>query len=100
MENETLATEIVREMQERLINVITEIDCLDFECDKVLFVINEIMELIDVKPPETKADVYHLHQSMKRMDNLAEIAHDYIDKIQSCISDIVLRERRRIAENK
>ncbi|HIY02389.1 MAG TPA: hypothetical protein IAA26_11180 [Candidatus Blautia faecipullorum] len=93
MEKETLATEVIKETQERLMNVITEIDCLDCDCAKAMFVVDEIMELIDVKPPVTEADVRHLHESMKRMDSFAGIMRDYIDKIQSCISDIVIRER-------
>lgn len=81
------------EAQERLKNVITEIDCLDCDCDKAKFVIKEMMELIDIKPPETKEDIYHLHESMERIDLFSGIIFDYIDKIQSCISDIVIRER-------
>ncbi len=93
MKKETLATEVTKEAQERLINVVTEIDCLDLDCDKALFVINEMMELINRKPIETEKDVYRLQDSMERLDNLAGIAHDYISKIQSSISDIVIRER-------
>ena len=98
MERETLVSEIIAEMQERLRDVVTEIDRLDCDCDKAKFIINEMMELIDTKPIETETDIYRLQGNMERFDNLTGIAFDYIDKIQSCISDIVHRERRRSKE--
>lgn len=95
MEKETLATEVITEMQERLSNVISEIDSLDSDCDKALFMLTEVMISVDRKTPKTGKDIYDLCEKMERIDSLAGIAYDYISKIQSCITDIVLRERNR-----
>ena len=82
-------------MQERLNNVISEIDSLDADCDKVLFILTEVMISVDRKSPKTEKDIYDLCEKMERIDSLAGIAYDYISKLQSCITDIVLRERNR-----
>lgn len=95
MEQKSLATEIVTEMQERLNNVISEIDSLDADCDKVLFILTEVMISVDRKPPKTEKDIYDLCEKMGRIDSLVVIAYDYISKIQSCITDVVLREQNR-----
>ncbi len=95
MEKEALATEVITEMQERLNNVISEIDSLDADCDKVLFILTEVMISVDRKPPKTEKDIYGLCEKMERIDSLTAIAYDYISKIQSCITDVVLRERNR-----
>ena len=95
MGKEALATEVITEMQERLNNVISEIDSLDADCDKVLFILTEVMISVDRKPPKTEKDIYDLCEKMERIDSLTAIAYDYISKIQSCITDVVLRERNR-----
>lgn len=94
METQTLATEVIKEAQERLENVVTELDCMDAGFDKALFAITEMMELIDVKPPETETDAFYLHECMKRLDSFAAIAFDYIDMLRSRISDVVVQERK------
>ena len=58
MEKETLATEVIKEAQDRLNSVVLELDHMDCDFDKAKFVINEMMELIDTKPIETETDVY------------------------------------------
>ena len=93
MEQKSLATEIVTEMQERLVNVVSEIDSLDIDCEHALFVITEILETISKKPIETEEDACDMLDKMNRIDSLSGIAYDYVSKIQSCISDIVIRER-------
>lgn len=95
MEKETLATEVIKEAQDRLNSVALELDHMDCDFDKAKFVINEMMELIDTKPieTETETDVYRWQVNIERFDNLTGIALDYIDKIQSRISEIVIRER-------
>lgn len=93
MEKETLATEVIKEAQDRLNSVVLELDHMDCDFDKAKFVINEMMELIDTKPIETETDVYRWQVNIERFDNLTGIALDYIDKIQSRISEIVIRER-------
>lgn len=95
MDNETLATEVIKEIQERLISVLAEIDCLDCDCDKAKFVTNAMLELIDTRPIETEKDVYRLQDNMEQLESLAGIAYDYIDKIQSRISNVVTRERKK-----
>ena len=83
MEQKPLATEIINDMQERLINVVCEIDSLDIDCEHALFVLAEILE----------EDACDMLDKMDRIDSLCGIAYDYVSKIQSCISDIVIRER-------
>lgn len=56
MEQKPLATEIINDMQERLINVVCEIDSLDIDCEHALFVLAEILETISKKPIETEED--------------------------------------------
>lgn len=99
MKKETLVTEVVTGVQERLSDVIMEIGCLNTDCESALFVIREIMETISKKPVKTEMDVFDLQERMERIDSFAIIAYDYLNKIQSCISDIVLRERQTLHES-
>ena len=78
MEQKTLATEIINDMQERLINVVCEIDSLDIDCEHALFVLTEILETISKKPIETEEDACDMLDKMDRIDSLCGIAHDYI----------------------
>lgn len=48
--NVTLATEVVTEIRGRLSDVVMEIENLNFDHDKALFAVAEIMETVDVKP--------------------------------------------------
>lgn len=94
MQNETLATEVIKEAQEKLNKVVTELDNLDPDFDKALFALSEIGESLDLKYPETKEAVCYLHMAQERIDMLAGIALDYISQIKTCVTDIVIRERR------
>lgn len=94
MENETLATEVIKEVQGRLNSVVLELDHMDVDFDKVIFALVEITETIDLKAVETTADAYYMRKSLEKVDTLTGIAFDYITGLQSQISDIVARERR------
>lgn len=95
MNEQTLASEVIAEQQERLIAVICELDYMDVDFDKVLFIINELIDSVDLKEPKTMDDALLLWENQQRIDMLAGIVTDYIRKIQTTISDIVIRERKR-----
>ena len=86
---------MIREEHERRQNIVLELECMDTDFDKALFLIGEITDAIDVKSPKSEADAYGLHECMERIDSLAGIVRDYISRVQSCISDIVIRERQK-----
>lgn len=99
MKKEILATEVVTGVQERLNDVVSELDHLEISFGKALFALNEIMELLDTKYPETEKEVYNLHVTQEKIDVLVGIAVDYIYETKTCISDIVLRERQTLHES-
>lgn len=93
MENKTLATEVIKEAQERLDSVVLELDHMDCDFDKAIFALVEITETLDLKPIETAADAYYMRASLEKIDTLTGIAFDYITELRTRISDIVIRER-------
>lgn len=95
MHKETLASEVIRETQETLTAVITELDCMDCDFEKALLMLGELLDLLDMREPETMQDALLLHEKQKQIDLFAGIAIDYISKLQTTISDIVIRERRK-----
>lgn len=92
MESKVLASEIIAEQESRLKNVVLELDCMDIDFDKATFILGE---LIDLKEPKTMDDALLLHEKQMRIDMYVGIVADYVRKIQTTISDIVVREGKR-----
>lgn len=95
MDNKTVASEIIAEQEKRMAAVLCELDCLDNDFDKARFILSEIMDLIVLEKPETLKDTYTLCENQRCLDSYVGILTDYMNKIQTTISDIVIRERKK-----
>lgn len=94
MKSKVLASEIIAEQESRLRDVVMELDCMDIDFDKTSFILGELIDSIDLEEPKTMDDALLLHEKQMRIDMYVGIVADYVRKIQTTISDIVIRERR------
>lgn len=93
---ETLASEIIAEIQNEKHTIITELECMDADFEKTLFVLNNALESTgQMGIPETKEESLIQHYNICNVDMQLNIVNDYVLKLQSTIDDIVAREYKR-----
>lgn len=96
MHNETLASEIIKEMLNEKNTILMELECLDVDFDKARFILNEAIESIgQMGVPETKEESLIQHYNIRNINMQLSIAYDYVVKLQSTIGDIVIREHKK-----
>lgn len=93
MEKETLATEIIKERDDKIFSILWKLDFINDDLKKTLSICGELSEKIDLKEPETKKDALDLHENIKDIDNMMVIIIDYIQKICDQVGSIVAEER-------
>ncbi len=92
VEKQTLASEIIAEHEEHLNRIIFELDStIDDLLEKGKFA------LIDERP-ENVNDACSFASNQEKMNMFAHVAFDYLDRVQSGIGEIVIKERRRMDE--
>ena len=98
VEKQTLASEIIAEHEEHLNRIIFELDStIDELLEKGKFALTELMDLIDERP-ENVNDACSFASNQEKMNMFAHVAFDYLDRVQSGIGEIVIKERRRMDE--
>lgn len=88
--NESLATEIIKKQHQELNGIVHELETLEKDMARLKFAISELVYLKEnsVRGSE-KALVFTDGQN--RMNMYADIAFDYIGRISSVISDLIVR---------
>lgn len=94
MESKVLASEIIAEQESKLEKVLFELNNMDSDFDKIFFIIEELLDLVDLKEPETINDALLLHENQMRIDLFIGILSDYVHGVQKTISDIIVRGRK------
>lgn len=89
-ENKTLASEIVKEQQEVIKSILTELELVENDLEKTEFIISEIGDLT-TRIPKTQEETLLFARDMTRMNILAHIALDYLGKTGNKVCE--LRER-------
>lgn len=90
MHNETLASEIIKDVLDEKREIIDKLDLLDVDFEKALFCVNSAWEtLSDMKEPKTMSDALVQYVNTRSVFMNVNIIFDYLVKIQTNIGDIV-----------
>lgn len=96
MSNETLASEIIEDMSNEKNTILMELECMDTDFEKTLFVLNNALESTgQMGIPETREESLIQHYNIRNINMQLSIAYDYVVKLQSTIGDIVIREHKK-----
>ena len=76
-ENKTLASEIVKEQQTIMIDILSELEVAENDLEKTEFIVSEIGDLT-ARIPKTQEETLLFARDMTRMNILAHIALDYL----------------------
>lgn len=96
MENrkkEPLATEIICDMQDRIDNIMLDIEGMDEDLERAKFVLNELLELVTDEPKDEK-ETLRFANNQNRIYMLADVAFDYVARVRSDMTDLVIRARK------
>ncbi len=99
MHNETLASEIIKDMQNENRMIMTELECLDVNFNKVVFVLNGVQDIMEsMQEPETLNDGMVQYSNIQNSLVYLSIVFDYIKNIQTAICNIVVRGNKKNKE--
>lgn len=94
--NRSLASEVIEEMLNEKNTILMEMECMDTDFEKTLFVLNNALESTgQMGIPETREESLIQHYNIRNINMQLSIAYDYVVKLQSTISDIVIREHKK-----
>lgn len=99
MHNETLASEIIKDMLDEKRTIMTELECMDIDFDKAAFVLTGVQETVEsMQEPKTLDDGLVQYSNIQSSLVYLSVVFDYIKHIQTAIYDIVIRERKKDKE--
>lgn len=90
---EPLATEIICDMQDRIDNIMLDIEGMDEDLERTKFVLNELLELVMDEPKDEK-EALRFANNQNRIYMLADVALDYIARVRSDMTDLIIRVRK------
>lgn len=90
---EPLATEIICDMQDRIDNIMLNIEGMDEDLERTKFVLNELLELVMDEPKDEK-EALRFANNQNRIYMLADVALDYIARVRSDMTDLIIRVRK------
>lgn len=86
-ENKTLASEIVKEQQEVIKSILTELESIENDLEKAEFIVSEIGDLT-ARIPKTQEETLLFARDMTRINILAHIALDYLGKAGNKVCEL------------
>ena len=99
MHNETLASEIIKDMLNEKSTAMMELECLDVDFDKAAFVLTGVQETMEsMQEPKTLDDGLVQYSNIQSSLVYLSVVFDYIKNIQTAIYDMVVRERKKDKE--
>ncbi len=100
MHNETLASEIIEDIQGKRHGIIVGLECMDADFEKVLFSLNSARETLeDMRRPRSLNDGLMQYANTKNALMLLSIAFDYVTNLQTSTSEIIGTYYRDVREN-
>ena len=97
--NETLASEIIKDMLNEKSKILMELECLDVDFDKAAFVLNGVQETMEsMQEPKTLDDGLVQYSNIQSSLVYLSIVFDYVRNIQTVVNDIVVREIKKNKE--
>lgn len=99
MHNETLASEIIKDMLNEKSTILMELECLDVDFDKAAFVLTGVQETMEsMQEPKTLDDGLVQYSNIQCSLVYLSVVFDYIKHIQTAIYDMIIRERKKDKE--
>lgn len=99
MHNETLASEIIKDMLNEKSTILMELECLDVDFDKAAFVLTGVQETMEsMQEPESLDDGLVQYSNIQSSLVYLSVVFDYIKNVQTAICGIVVRERKKDKE--
>lgn len=96
MHNETLASEIIKDMLNEKSTILMELECLDVDFDKAAFVLTGVQETMEsLQEPKTLDDGLVQYSNIQSSLVYLSVVFDYIKHIQTAIYDMIVRERKK-----
>lgn len=96
MHNETLASEIIKDMLNEKSTILMELECLDVDFDKAAFVLTGVQETMEsMQEPKTLDDGLVQYSNIQSSLVYLSVVFDYIKHIQTAIYDMIILERKK-----
>lgn len=91
--NVPLATELLKDMQDKIDGILLDIENMDEDLERAKFVLNELLEIVRDKP-KNEEEALRFADNQNRIYMFAESAFDYIGRLQSSLTDLIVKTRR------
>lgn len=96
MHNQSLASEIIKDMLNEKSTILMELECLDVDFDKAAFVLTGVQETMEsMQEPKTLDDGLVQYSNIQSSLVYLSVVFDYIKHIQTAIYDMIIRERKK-----
>lgn len=93
VQNETLATEVIKEMQDKMNCILTGCECLIIDLEKAQFIISQLFEIVNEKS-KSELEALHLDNEQHKICFYTDIALDYVSRVKNSIEDLTIRARK------
>lgn len=90
---ETLASELLREQNDKIFSIVWKLNYMSDDFEKVLFMCEQVLDKVYIAEPKETKDAFILHENMQDIDSMMGIILDYVRKLQSEVVSIVGEER-------
>ena len=94
---EPLATEIIQEQEQELSRILVELETLKADAERAKFPLDELMELTG-KAPKGQKEFIRFANNQHRIYSYADLAFDYIGRIESTLEDLTIRISRSVCK--
>ena len=99
MHNQSLASEIIKDMLNEKSTILMELECLDVDFDKAAFVLTGVQETMEsMQEPKSLDDGLVQYSNIQSSLVYLSVVFDYVKHIQKSIYDMIIRERKKDKE--
>ena len=93
-----LATELLKDMQDKINGILLDIKNMDEDLERAKFVLNELLEIVMDKP-KNEEEALRFANNQNRIYMFADTAFDYIGRLQSSLTDLIVKTQRELYED-
>lgn len=93
-----LATELLNDIQNKIDGILLDIKNMDEDLERAKFVLNELLEIVMDKP-KNEEEALRFANNQNRIYMFADTAFDYIGRLQSSLTDLIVKTQRELYED-
>lgn len=93
-----LATELLNDIQDKIDGILLDIKIMDEDLERAKFVLNELLEIVMDKP-KNEEEALRFANNQNRIYMFADTAFDYIGRLQSSLTDLIVKTQRELYED-